>query len=427
MSYRDQDSYYLSGRRSSGGSRGSASRSGYGSGYDRYPVSPRSGYNSAQRRPRMSAAQRKAIAAKKRRKKVFLITFLSLVSLVIIAANIAVLYVGSIFDKIDFATEEEMAIPDNIDEIVLDDTDEGEEVEGAEELTPEQIEALRSGMSKDLYSEDELFSQKGVTNVLLLGLDDRTGSGKQCRSDSIIILSINDNTKQIVMSSIMRDCYVSIPGRDGGNRINAANAYGGPALAIKTIETNFGINIDKFVALDFYAFIDIVDALGGVTLDVNEAERQVMNNYIEVINSDTGIADPNAGKLWKAGNGITVTGKQALGYVRNRYTGNGDFKRTERQREVLDLIIAKVKESNATTLLNVVDAAAGHMSTDYTRSELIGMAANVLDYKDYAVIQNRLPVENSWSYATISGMSIIKLELEPNRNALISTIYGIEQ
>ena len=435
------DSYYLpprkgtgSGRSSQGGYVGQRSstppprsRSGYSDAghYDRYrSASPRSGYNSPNRA--RTAAQRRAIAQRKRRNKAILITFISLVSLVIILGNVAILYVGSIFDKIDFATTEDMTIPEDLNSIVLSDVDEGEQVE-AEELTEEELAALRAGLSKDSFSEDELFRQKGVLNVLLLGLDDRTGSGKKCRSDAIILLSVNDHTKQIVMTSFMRDSYVHIPGRDSADRINAANAYGGPALAIKTIESNFGVDIDKFVSMDFYAFIDVVDALGGVTLDVSEAERLVMNDYIEVINSDTGVKDINSGKLWKSGDGILVTGKQALGYVRNRYTGNGDFKRTERQREVLDLIIAKVKESNATTLLEVVDAAAGHMSTDFTRSELLGLATNVLDYKDYEVVQNRLPINDSWEYATINGMSIIQMQLEPNRRNLIDTIYGLNQ
>ncbi|MBE6754206.1 MAG: hypothetical protein E7559_07655 [Ruminococcaceae bacterium] len=402
-------------------------RSGYDrySDYDRYAANARSGYSQGSR-SRQSAAQRKAAAARKRRNKAFLVAFLSVASLLIIAANVAVFYVDSIFDKIEFVTEEEMTIAEDISSIELSDVDEGEENIDAKPLTPEELEALRSSLSKDVFSEDELFSRPGVTNVLLLGLDDRSGSGKRCRSDSIIILSINDNTDQIVMNSIMRDCYVHIPGRDDGDRINAANAYGGPALAIKTVESNFGINIDKFVALDFYAFIDMVDALGGVTLTVTEAERQVMNDYIEVINSDTGVSDINKGKLKQAGENITVTGKQALGYVRNRYTGNGDFKRTERQREVLNLIIEKVKQSNATALLDVADAAAGHMSTDYTRSELLSLASNVLDYKDYQVIQNRLPIDNSWEYAEINGASMIKLQLEPNRAALLESIYGVQ-
>src|SRR5699024_3160714 len=146
-------------------------------------------------------------------------------------------------------------------------------------------------------SADVLAEQKGVKNILLLGTDERV-SGETSRSDAIIVLSINENRKKIVMTSILRDSYVEIPGY-GKNRINHAYQMGGAALMIQTIENNFKIPIDSYAKVDFFSFMGIIDKLGGVPITVTQEELGYLNGYIAEINTLQGLP-VNDGQLAQA-------------------------------------------------------------------------------------------------------------------------------
>jgi len=347
------------------------------------------------------------------------ITSLSLLLLILITVGGVCIYIQTnILNKITFVDDSQYYTA-NDNTIIEDDGDTGQ----GEELAEDEAAALQAMINGGLVSEENLYRENGVTNILLLGTDNRSKSFKGSRSDTMIILSVNENTRQIVMTSVMRDICVNIPGRTSVDKINAAHAYGGPPLSIKTVETNFGVDIDKYICIDFYAFMDIVDALGGIELAISEQERLVMNDYITDINNKTGLAQDN-GKLYKTGSNLKLTGKQVLGYVRNRYTGNGDFARTERQRKALNKMIEKCKSADVGTLLNVIEAAASHMSTNYEQGELIGFATNALDYLDFEMVNCCLPVDDTWEYAKLNGMSIIKIDITTNRKALIKNIYG---
>lgn len=348
---------------------------------------------------------------------------LSLLMVILLALGSVYLYVyQNILSKITFVEEEPMTVIENLDDVVIesDDDDTGE----GEELTEEQSSVLIQTVSEALVAEEDLYRQDGVTNILLLGTDNRSHSIKGSRSDVIILLSINEHTSQIVMTSILRDTCVRIPGRSGLDKINAAHAYGGAALTVKTVETNFGVDIDRYIVINFYAFMDIVDALGGMRLSVTESERLVMNRYIQEINGYLGL-HADSGKLYKTGDNLLLTGKQVLCYVRNRDTGNGDFTRTERQRIVLEKLIDECRNSGVTTLIEVAEAAAAYVTTNYTESEIISLAANAIDYLDYEIVSSRLPVDGTWKYSRLNGMSIVSIEIIPNRQQLLSTVYGI--
>ena len=354
--------------------------------------------------------------------KIVFVTSLSLLLLIVTAVVGVYAYVqNNILDRIDFVDDSQVTVTEeDLDSMVIEE--DGDTGEG-EELSENEAEALNNMINGGLVSEEDLYSEDGVTNVLLLGTDNRSFTLKGSRSDAIIIMSINDNTRQIVLTSIMRDVCVSIPGLSSVNKINAAHAYGGAPLAVRTVETNFGVDIDKHISVNFYAFMDVVDALGGIRMSVSESERKVMNDYIGDLNEHLGLARDN-GKLNRSGDDLLLTGKQVLGYVRNRYTGNGDFSRTERQRKVLDQIIKECKNADVLTLLGVIEAAASYMSTNYEEGELVSLATNALDYFDYEVVTSRLPIDDSWNYARLNGMSIINIDINKNRRELINTVYG---
>lgn len=270
-------------------------------------------------------------------------------------------------------------------------------------------------------SGEQLPAVSGIYNVLLIGSDTRNPDGNG-RSDSMILVSLNSKTKKVVMVSFMRDMYVSIPGH-GKTRINAAYAYGGADLLIQTIESNFKIQIDNYAAVDFYSFIKIIDAVGGVTISVTQDELPVLNNYVKEINHLEGLSADD-GILKSAGNDLLLTGKQALGYSRIRYVGNADFQRTERQRTVLNAVIKKLKKQNLLQLNSVLDTLLPNVTTNIPKSKLMSLSLNALTYLNYDVSQDRIPINGGFNYAKIDGMSVLTIDFVKNQAELQKVIYG---
>ncbi len=268
-------------------------------------------------------------------------------------------------------------------------------------------------------SADVLAEQKGVKNILLLGTDERV-SGETSRSDAIIVLSINENRKKIVMTSILRDSYVKIPGY-GKNRINHAYQMGGAALMIQTIENNFKIPIDSYAKVDFFSFMGIIDKLGGVPITVTQEELGYLNGYIAEINTLQGLP-VNDGQLAQAGN-YQLNGKQALAYSRIRYIGT-DFARTERQRTVLDGLFQQLKTASPKELYEVAATILPDITTNIGNMDLTKMIAKSVFYMKYDIIQNRIPMDGTWNDLVVGGQEVLEIDFEANREGLKSMIYG---
>ena len=268
-------------------------------------------------------------------------------------------------------------------------------------------------------SADVLAEQKGVKNILLLGTDERV-SGETSRSDAIIVLSINENRKKIVMTSILRDSYVEIPGY-GKNRINHAYQMGGAALMIQTIENNFKIPIDSYAKVDFFSFMGIIDKLGGVPITVTQEELGYLNGYIAEINTLQGLP-VNDGQLAQAGS-YQLNGKQALAYSRIRYIGT-DFARTERQRTVLDGLFQQLKTASPKELYEVAATILPDITTNIGNMDLTKMIAKSVFYMKYDIIQNRIPMDGTWNDLVVGGQEVLEIDFEANREGLKSMIYG---
>jgi anionic cell wall polymer biosynthesis LytR-Cps2A-Psr (LCP) family protein len=175
------------------------------------------------------------------------------------------------------------------------------------------------------------------------------------------------------------------------------------------------------VAVDFYSFMDVIDTLGGVWIDVSEDEQKVTNQYIWSMNKLMGEEWSND-YLWTTG-WMKLNGKQALCYARNRYTGN-DYERTQRQRTIISQIITGAKSASPSTLVDLAQVILPQVTTDMTKSEILSYCANVAAYMNYDIVQQQIPVDGSYSGATISGMSVISLNLDKNIQYLQSTIYA---
>lgn len=250
-----------------------------------------------------------------------------------------------------------------------------------------------------------------VTNILLIGIDSDTYSG---RADTNIVLSINTRTKTVKMASLLRDTWVTIPGLDEDadgwddeDRLNAAYANGGYALHAKMIEQNFRLKIDKYIAVNFEAFPKVIDALGGVDVPCRgeEAER--------VPAAGSAIRYGGSGYIPAGTTDGTYhfDGFQALQYARIRYLdADGDFSRTARQRKLMSLILDEARDMNIFQLNDVLYESLGEVRTNMTRTQFMGFTLNAMKYSKYKVDSSyRVPQDGLWEYATKYGMSVVVL------------------
>ena len=261
----------------------------------------------------------------------------------------------------------------------------------------------------------------GVVNVLLIGSDSRDETDEG-RSDAMILLSISNNTKTIQMTSFLRDMYVEIPGHEG-NRLNAAYAFGGPELLMETITQNFDIKIDRYMVVNFKAFANLVDAVGGVKLELSNDEVKWVNAYLNEYNLLQGLPIDNDYLDETLSGEIQLDGPQALAYSRNRYIGT-DFGRTERQRKVLNQVIKKIPGAMVTNPTGIIDGLFPNLTTNVTRGEFIYLSSVAWKLAAYDIEQNMIPLQGTYSDANIRDMAVLQVDFEANKKYLKEKIYN---
>lgn len=260
-----------------------------------------------------------------------------------------------------------------------------------------------------------------VRNILLIGTDSRDLTEDRGRSDSMILLSVNSSAGKIYLTSFMRDCYVEIPGY-GSDKLNAAYSYGGPELLMDTLEYNFDISIDDYLAVSFTGFAGIIDSFGGVEITVSDEEAQALNEIlISEVNELMG--DAREDDLLEGGGTYILDGKQALSYARIRYVGNADFERTSRQREVLEKLFANAKSRAAAAVPRLVSSALPELSTNMSGTELYLLSLRCPLFLGYDMVQQRVPAEETWWNDTINDQSVLQVDFEANKAFLQDTVF----
>lgn len=263
-------------------------------------------------------------------------------------------------------------------------------------------------------NEGDLLSDADVINVLLVGSDHGAIKGDHGRSDSIMIGTANLKTKELKLTSLMRDMYVEIPGH-GHDKLNAAYAYGGVNLLYQTIAKNFGIKIDHYCVVDFSTFEKVINKVDGVEITLEEKEAEYLNstNYI----SKKKYRNVKAGKQ-------TLNGNQALGYARIRYVvskkyGDGDFGRTGRQRAVMQAALNKVLEQNPVTIANIALDALNDVSTDMSAKYLKSLVLKVAQMGTTEIDQLRVPLESTYKMGRAqNNMFVFFINFDANKAAL---------
>ena len=222
---------------------------------------------------------------------------------------------------------------------------------------------------------------KGYTTIGLVGLDNRSNKLKSGNSDTMIIASIDNDTKKVKLVSVYRDTYLRIgedsEGNGQYNRANAAYAKGGAEQFLNMLNTNLDLNVTDFVSVDFQAVAEAVELLGGIDVELKEEEVVHLNNYCVETSKVTGM---DYTPLKKTAGVHHLNGVQTVAYARIRYTAGNDFRRAARQREVIYKIVEKAKNADVATLSKILDKVFPNIYTSFSKAEILQMGMSMLSY-----------------------------------------------
>ncbi|MCI9074419.1 MAG: LCP family protein [Dorea sp.] len=286
-----------------------------------------------------------------------------------------------------------------------------------------KIETTELDTDKLNIAETEEEIETGYVNVALFGLDSRQDDlGKGNRSDTMMIASLNKETKEVRMVSIYRDTLLQLD--DGSyNKANSAYSFGGPEGAISLINRNMDMNIEKYVAVNFNALVDVIDALGGLDVSMTYEEVVHMNNYCVETSKVTGkgyekIEPTNPGTYQT----YHLNGVQAVSYSRIRYTEGGDFVRAARQRTILMMIAEKAQTMSLSTVNKIIDSVFPQVSTNFTLAEMIGYAK---DFQKYTIGESMgFPENNTTDMLNVVGSVVIPSTLSSNVADVHRFLFG---
>lgn len=264
-------------------------------------------------------------------------------------------------------------------------------------------------------SDTEFQEVKGITNVLLIGVDARD-LDEPCRSDSMIIATLDNNNKKVKLTSLFRDTLVDIPGH-GEAKLNSAYMLGGPELLMKTVKETYNVNIDKYIIINFWGFETIVDYIGGIEVDVKDYQLEELNKYI---GESTGGNDCPVEKA-----GIqTLNGKQALSYARIRYNVGDEYERTDRQREVIFKVIEKLQNTKPSKYLGIMNTMLEYIKTNIDPLEALNMAYTIYKFPSLDVEQLQIPLvalSETRNYKELG--SVFLMDRLQNASVLYNFIY----
>lgn len=239
------------------------------------------------------------------------------------------------------------------------------------DFTPEDVE-----VNEDIQSET-VEVMNNFKTIAVFGLDNRSnGNLTSGNSDVLIVVTINNDTKEVKMCSIYRDTYLDV----GGGKFrksNSAFSSGGAQAAISMLNKNLDLNITNYVTVDFNAVVNCIDLLGGVEMTITDEEAHLMIGYMEEINK---LTDHNS-KVPEVGGTYVLDGVQATAYARIRYTAGDDYKRTERQRDVIMAMAKKAQQADLKTINSIINEVFGDIETNFSNADLISLAAQVFDYQ----------------------------------------------
>ena len=281
---------------------------------------------------------------------------------------------------------------------------------------------------QDIVTNDQAPQMTGYTTYALFGLDHRSKNEKLNteNSDTIIIASINNDTKAVKLVSVYRDTLLNVKD-DTYSKANSAYALGGPTNAVSMLNTNLDLNITDYVAIDFNALVTVVDCLGGLDIPLSYAEIVHMNNYCVETSEETGksytpveLPDPKPEDEEAIVDTYHLNGVQATSYCRIRYTASLDMGRTERQRRVIQMIVDKAKKAGLSTIFDIMDQVFPMVKTSVSKTEILKMIPAMIGYS----IDETTGFPNDYKFAQVKGSVIVPTTLESNVLKIHQFLYG---
>lgn len=264
-------------------------------------------------------------------------------------------------------------------------------------------------IAKKEAKQEALKNEKSM-NIALFGLDRRSKEEKS-RADSIMVANINFETKTINLVSILRDTLVDIKGH-GKDKLNHSYAYGGPELSMETINSNFDLDINKYVSVDFFSLAKVIDIIGGVDIDLKDYEANQINQNLNEINSIEKLPKETD---YIQGSGLkNLNGRQAVAYCRIRKEGNGDYERTQRQRNVLKAILLKYEKLDSGKRFEVGMEMMSQVNTNIPINDIKDLQNKILSDKDFTINQHMIPFEGSFETKIIDKKWVIDANMKEN-------------
>ena len=352
-------------------------------------------------------------------KKVFAISFCIVLGVVLFSGGVIYKFGHDLYSNVNYVADEDIKTVETLPEEAVEETLSTEERTGVA-VNESELESIHDKMKKST-TDVETKSDDDIYNLLLIGVDrrDKTLNGN---SDSMILVSINKAKNKVSMVSLMRDTYVDIEGV-GYAKLNAAYAYGAGPLLCQTITDTFRIKVDRYVAVDFFDLIDIINIIGGVDLEISAKEAEVANGYIMDMCNIMDI-DGSEHMIPSEGGMVHCDGVQAVAFARNRYVGNSDFERTERQRYVMTQLMAEAKQMSLAQMTEKMQEILQHVTMNIPETEIWSMITEVPEMLGYEFEQSRVPYDNMYDVIYVKGQDMLVPYWDETLTKLQEQIYG---
>lgn len=363
-------------------------------------------------------------------KKVFAISFCIVLGIVFISGGVIYKLGHDLYSNVNYVADEDVKRLETLPEHVVKQMEEEARAAALEaesdvdglggvKVSADELDSIHNKMSS--MTDKKTASDNDIYNILLVGVDrrDKTWNGN---SDSMILVSINKKDNRVTMVSLMRDTYVDIPDV-GYDKLNAAYAWGAGPLLCETITNTYKVQVDRYAAVDFFDLIDIIDIIGGVDMEITASEAEVMNGYILDMCNLMNV-DGYAHQVPVGGGYIHCDGVQAVAYARNRYVGNSDYQRTERQRYLIQQLMGEVKRMSVAQMTDKMQSILGHVTMNIPESEIWSMIPELPEMLEYKFETDRIPYDNMYDVIDVKGQGMLVPDWEPTIDKLHDFIYG---
>lgn len=351
-------------------------------------------------------------------KKVFAVSFCIVLGIVCISGGVIYKLGNSLYSSLNYVADEDVQTLETLPEEVMEETLSTEERTGVV-VSADELDSIHNLMSS--LSERETISDDDIYNVMLIGVDRRDKSWNG-NSDAMMLVSVNKAKNKVSITSLMRDTYVDIEGV-GYAKLNASYAYGAGPLLCQTVTDTYKVKVDRYAAVDFFDLIEIIDIIGGVSLEITPKEAEVANGYILDMCNLMEI-DGYEHQIPSEGGLVRCDGVQAVAYARNRYVGNSDFQRTERQRYVIQQLIKEVEQMSISQMTEKMQSILGHVTMNIPESEIWSMLGEVPEILDYEFEMSRVPYDNMYSVIYVKGQDMLVPDWDATIEKMHNTIYG---